>query len=523
VSKISKSVALILLLALWAGVLSALTASLQTNAQLGASSPARAADPPSIYLPYVSMQTPRNTPFGLESHSSFLTPSNLNYTKDLKVGTVRMGVRIKWHLLQPVEGGPIQWDLLKNVDQELRLLNAADIDAVVVFSDSPLWAVIKSTDDMGQCDFNGDGILEPCSIDENGDGYGDGKSYCGAVAVDKFDDFAAFVQQVVMRYSTPEYNVRIWELGNEPDVDPSYVPGDAVYGCWGDEVIDNYNGAHYGKMLKVVTPAIKAIDPGAQVWVGGLLLSSPLATAVSNRFLTGILAEGAAPYFDAVPYHWYAWYYQDTDVTRDLDLDFDKDWKALGGGSYGKAVFLNNILKSYGVTNKMLVLNEIALGCSNRVDSDLCTPLTDGFLQSQANFIPRAALRAMKAGVRQLDWFVLEENTWGYVGLLDITRTPKPVYYAYRNLIVQYDEGTFLGETLEYGTAVEAYAVQRKDGKRLHVVWNKTYSYSTISVPLARLIAIVGRDGEVVAKPAPVDGSYKISVGFSPVYLILTP
>ncbi len=97
------------------------------------------------------------------------------------------------------------------------------------------------------------------------------------------------------------------------------------------------------------------------------------------------------------------------------------------------------------------------------------------------------------------------------------------MYYAYRNLIVQYDEGTFLGETLEYGTAVEAYAVQRKDGKRLHVVWNKTYSYSTISVPLARLIAIVGRDGEVVAKPAPVDGSYKISVGFSPVYLILTP
>mgnify|MGYP001069870328 CR=1 FL=1 len=519
--KISKGAAWILLVALWAGVLFALPANLQAGAQLGASSPALAAEDWPIYLPLISRLTPRNTPFGLETHSSFLNASTLSYTRDLEVGAVRMSLRISWRLLQPAEGGPIQWDLLKNVDQELRLLNAADIDAVLVITDSPLWAVQVIDDDKGVCDFGAG--PEPCSIDETDDGSGDGKSYCGAIAADKFDDFAWFISQLVNRYKTSEYNVKTWELGNEPDVDPSYVPGDAGYGCWGDDVVDNYNGAHYGRMLKVVTPAIKAADPQAQVWVGGLLLSSPDPLAVSNRFLTGILAEGAAPYFDAVPYHWYAWYYNKDDYQRDLDYDFDKLWMNLGGGSYGKAAFLKGRMDELGVS-KPLIMNEVALGCSDRYSTGLCSPLTNEFLQSQANFIPRAALRALKAGVRQVDWYVLEENSWGYVGLLDSNRNPKPVYYAYRNLIAQYDEGTFLGETLEYGSAVEAYAVQRKDGKRLHVVWSRSYfTVPTISVPQAQLIAIIGRDGEAIAKPALTGSAYTISVGFSPIYLILTP
>jgi hypothetical protein len=519
-TKHSKAVTLILLLALWTGILLGLPGSPHP----GADSRAQAANNWPIYLPLISNLAPRNTPFGLETHSSFTNTYVSSYTKDLKVGAVRMGVRISWRLLQPVEGGPIQWGLLANVDQELRILNAADVDAVLVITDSPLWAVIRDMDDLGKWDFNGDGILEPRSIDEDGDGNGDGKSYCGAIAQDKFDDFAEFMRQLVLRYSTPEYNVKIWELGNEPDVDPIYVPGDAVYGCWGDQNDGlGYNGAHYGKMLKVVTPAVKAADPGAQVWVGGLLLSTPDPLVVSNRFLTGILAEGAAPYFDAVPYHWYAWFYNTEDVKRDLDLDFDSAWKDWGGGSYGKAVFLKGLLSEYQVS-KPLVMNEVALGCTDRIVNDLCSPLKNEFLQSQANFTPRAALRALKAGVSQVDWFVLEENTWGYVGLLDVNRNPKPVYGAYRNLIAQYNNGTFNGEYLGYGPGVEAYEVLRRDGRRLHVVWSRSYyTVPTITVPQAQLVEIVGRDGEAITSPAPTGGVYTISVGFSPIYLILTP
>lgn len=525
-SKIQKLMGAIMLLALWAGILSGFPARLQAGDELIGSqnSTALAQEPLTelIYLPILMRADPRVTPFGVETHSPLTTTSTYNRTNDLEVGAVRMSLRIKWRELQPVQGGPILWYLLENVERELRILNAADIDAVLVITDSPLWAVVTSPDDKGICDFDGDGIKEaPCSIDENGDGYGDGKSYCGAIARDKFDDFAAFMRQLVLRYKTPEYNVKIWELGNEPDVDPNYVPGDSIYGCWGDDQVDHYNGKYYGEMLQTVTPVIKAADPSAQVWIGGLLLAEP--NTLSSYFFRGILVQGASSYFDAVPYHWYAWFDPKRD---DHDLGWYASWEALGGGAYGKATYLKSFLP-VGVS-KQVIMDEVALGCDVRWAPGHCE-LVDGkvvlsqeFLQAQADFLPRAAMRALKGSVRQVHWFMLEENSWGYVGLLDMSRNPKPVYYAYQNLIRQYDEGTFAGEVY-YRSDVEAYAVQRKDGLRLHVVWMRIDSTTTILVPQSELIAIYNRDGEVINKPAPSGGNYPINVGFSPIYLILTP
>ena len=41
---------------------------------------------------------------------------------------------------------------------------------------------------------------------------------CGAIKDTAIPKFASFVKEVVKRYSAPPYNVRHWEIWNDPDI-----------------------------------------------------------------------------------------------------------------------------------------------------------------------------------------------------------------------------------------------------------------------------------------------------------------
>ena len=185
-----------------------------------------------------------------------------------------MGNRISWRELQPNPGDEINWSLLASFEEELGNLRAAGITPVVIIQDSPHWAVIPKVRQDGK----------PTS--------------CGPIAEAYFDEFADFVRQLAERYKSPEFNIHNWEIGNEPDIDPNGVVVDSIFGCWGDFADDLYGGEHYGEMLKHITPVIKAADPSAKVWIGGLLLDSPNSIpAYGSRpelFFKGILESGAA-------------------------------------------------------------------------------------------------------------------------------------------------------------------------------------------------------------------------------------
>ena len=83
------------------------------------------------------------------------------------------------------------------------------------------------------------------------------------------DDFASFMRQVAARYSPSEFNVHDWEIGNEPDIDADFVGLNNGFGCWGDTKDPYYGGRQYGLMLQFVTPAIRAVDPKAVIWLEG--------------------------------------------------------------------------------------------------------------------------------------------------------------------------------------------------------------------------------------------------------------
>jgi hypothetical protein len=452
-----------------------------------------------LYLPLVASKPSWMSPFGVEP-IGLLLESSLNYTRTLELdaGWVRLGTHVQWLDLQPDEGGPIQWSVLADFEQELRDLKKAGIRPVVTITDSPRWATIIP-------------------------------SSCAAVRADKFPAFADFMRQLVERYKADEYNVHDWELGNEPDVDPNLIATDSGFGCWGDIDDPYYGGQHYGEMLKVVGAAIKQADPDARVWIGGLLLDRPDTTPNPNcslvgkcrpeLFLEGILLSGAAPHFDVVAYHGYSMYINQK-VDHDNAISFSS-WYGWGGTFIGKARFLRQTLQAYGVT-KSLYLNEAGLMCPDAVYSPYCIPPNGpnpDFFQMQADFLSRGFVRALAENISGLAWYTLEGPGWRYTGLLN-NGAPNPAFVAYQQLIYQLKDSRYAG-MVDYGAQIEAYAFETRL-KRVHVVWAKSDQTINLVVPGDKFVAAYDRDGNLIT-PLPVGPDYQLPVGFSPVYINFSP
>jgi hypothetical protein len=391
---------------------------------------------------------------------------------------------------------------LAGFENELRSLQAAYITPIVVVNDYPAWATTERSPGV--------------------------PSYCGPMRDDKFVAFANFASQLATRYKTREFNVHIWELGNEPDVDGSVynLPIDSQYGCWGTWSDPYYGGQTYGEMLKIVTPAIKAADPLSQVWVGGLLLNSPMTDEPGEGrpelFLQGILEAGIGTdysYFDVVPYHVYA-FYNGQDIDYD-NGDANSPWygDTWGGAIKGKARFLKEQMDAYGV-QKPLFVNEVGFGCPE--SSSICNPPEAAFFQMQASHLVRVQVRGVSEGVLGFIWYSLNDPGWRFSGLLDSVGAPRPSYLAYQQLVHQLINSDYLAPVDDYGTGIEAYAF-RREAQDVHVVWTKLdVPGLSILVPAGNFVEARSRDGAVIP-PVLVGGNYQVPVGFSPIYVIRKP
>ncbi len=148
---------------------------------------------------------------------------------------------ISWSAVEPEEGLR-NWGALADLEREMVAVNQRGSKLILVITSTPNWAqAVQGTS-------------------------------CGPVAREKLLAFSQFLYELVLRYSAPPYSVKYWELGNEPDIDPSLVTPDSIYGCWGDKGDPYYGGGYYARMLEQVYPQIKSADPESQVLVGGLLM-----------------------------------------------------------------------------------------------------------------------------------------------------------------------------------------------------------------------------------------------------------
>jgi hypothetical protein len=407
----------------------------------------------SVYLPVIMRF--QSIPFGVETRNGWMANTTVNsYAKQLGARWVRLN-ELRWRLIQPTHDGAYDVTALAMFERDLQAARAAGLTPMVTVFDSPSWATINRP-------------------------Y---QTSCGAIRADRFGDFAAFMGWLAARYKD---SVQYWEIGNEPDFDPTRVAINQIYGCWGDIADPYYGGEQYGNMLKVVAPAIKRSNPNAQVVVGGLALDV-LNTTNPNlghpeKFFEGILRAGAAPSFDIVAYHSYPGY-----TNQPLDYDYDRDphstWAPLGGYTVGKATFLRSVMAKYGV-DKPLMLNETALICPPP-PYGLCAGVGPTFYQAQSTYMIRMMTRAWSIGVQQVMWYTLHGPGWFDSGLLDGQQQPRPVYFAYQQLIkmVSSSEPPVLIHDYDRAdVSVEAY--RYKNGMQLvDVVWAKDLSTYYVQVP----------------------------------------
>ena len=262
----------------------ALPAPLEATAASQAESISVPTDEPSPTLPPTETPTPTATPLPTEIASpvppAYPIPGieihNLSGV-DLSAQAGAFWIRrnaLNWVVVEPTEGER-NWGGLASLEKEMIAISEQGMELILIIHYVPSWAQAEL-------------------------GYA-----CGPVKAEKLGAFGAFMGDLVARYSQPPYNVRYYEMGNEPDVPLGVVPGGSQYGCWADMEDPTLNGGVYAEMLQAVYPQVKAANSDAQLLIGGLLMDcdpldppqmadGTIKNCDSSRFLEYILQSGGA-------------------------------------------------------------------------------------------------------------------------------------------------------------------------------------------------------------------------------------
>lgn len=407
---------------------------------------ALAGDGTALYLPVVLGQNPLQSIFGTDM-GAMTDARGLDDLEQNGTSWLRR-VDLQWREIEPGQGAR-DWSVLSELEQELINATNAGMSVVLVIRSTPDWAQKISG------------------------------SICGPVKSSKFGAFASFMHDLVARYSKPPYNVQYYEIWNEPDAPNKQ--GDDLWGCWGDPGDFYFGGEHYGNMLEVVHPQIKAANPHAQVVLGGQLLDCDPTDTVylgcsvnpygdkPGRFFEGILKAGAGNAFDGVSFHAYDFY--GGDLGKYANLTFGSAYNSTGPVTAAKAQYIKEKLADYGVTGKFLMNTESGVLCDSNCDAT--------FETTKAYYVPQAFAMAIAEGLRANFWYSL--YGWRNSGLFYSNGSPRPAYDAYVFARQELGGAQYVQDITGYN-GVMGYELDRKD-KIIWVIWSLDGNSHSITLP----------------------------------------
>ncbi|MFV9505023.1 MAG: hypothetical protein AB4911_10720 [Oscillochloridaceae bacterium umkhey_bin13] len=441
------------------------------------------------YLPIVRLAGQPSI-FGVETTLGQLSNAVVRQrAAELGIAWVRIN-GVAWHVVQPNEGVAPDWtvDTIVRLERDLEAAAALGIEPTVIIRGAPEWAAIIPT------------------------------ARCSAIRDDRLAAYAVFLEELAARYRD---RVTYWELGNEPDVDPTLINGNWPFGCLGNIADPYYGGGRYGEMLQVASAALRRGNPQAKIVFGGLLLDRPETTdpllGNPERFLEGALIAGAANALDVVAFHSYPSY--SSSRFEDQDFMAISPWTPRGGFTVGKINFVREVMSRYGVS-KPVWINEMGL-ISCDTTNPLCTVPLAEFEQVQAEHVVRVMSRAAANGVQMLAWYTLNNSGWRNSSLLGANQTPKPVYFSYQHMIRTVSPYLSV-RTVDYGPNIEAYRFDQGN-QVVDVLWSRTATPTKVRVPLNRnpQTSTLNGTGSV---PGRTDGfDAIITVGFTPIYITRLP
>ena len=320
--------------------------------------PALVAAPPAA----VPAQPPS---FGLNSHlaTRYPDPSTMDVPAALvsELGVSWVREDFHWHRVQPRPDG---WDWTFS-DAAMRALLSREISVLGVLGPSVGWAT----------PFSGDTPNDVSYYPPNPDA------------------FVEYVRGVVTRYRR---YVHHWEIWNEPDHAIFWRPAP--------------DAAAYADMLIRAAQTIRAIDPDAQILIGGV---NPFDTT----FLRSVAEYGAWDSFDIIAIHPYVDPYSPED-----------------GNLAAAADGVRALAQQYG--QKPIWVTELGWA-SGPGDRDAVGRSDE---QEQASFLVRAMLALWESGVERVFWYSFKDDPGNPYGLIRVGsgRTDyaprKPAFEALRTL-----------------------------------------------------------------------------------------
>jgi hypothetical protein len=419
---------------------------------------------------------------GVEMHH-ISVEGGLSQVKEMGAHWIRRNALL-WSEVEP-QLGARNWEAVAGLETELRNAAEQGLETILIVRSTPAWAQKNP------------GVS------------------CGPVSQGMLPAFAIFMQDLVERYSAAPYNVKYYELGNEPDIDPSLVKPDNIFGCWGDLNAPYYGGQYYADMLKAVYPQVKAANPDAQVVIGGLLLdcdptnppespagSGQYADCTPARFLEGILENGGGDFFDVVSFHAYDYYIGS--LGRYGNLGWHSKSNTTGPVLIEKTGYLRNLLAAHGYPDKGLINSESAVLCSG--EEAKCVEET--FEESKSIYVAQAYASARAEGLLANIWYSI--RGWRFSGLVNQQGEPLPAAAAMKFSASQLNQAVFEAQLSQF-PGLMGYAYQR-DGARLWILWalEADQTIDLGSVP-AQMYDIYGNE---------IPTSQQITVGVEPVYIL---
>lgn len=368
--------------------------------------------------------------------------------KELGAAWIRYNGLI-WGEVEPNQGDR-KWESQTNLETRLKEASAAGLKTILIIRGVPKWAR----------------QVESAS--------------CGPIKTDALAYYALFLRDTVKRYSSSPFNLKYWELWNEPDVATEAVANipDSPFGCWGNPKDDYFGGREYAEHLKVAYPLIKSADPKAQVLVGGLLLDcdprmpKPDKDCKPAKYFEGILKNDGGKFFDGVSFHAYDFFYGKTGHYG--NANWFSAWNVTGPVLVAKTRFIKELLAQYGVKGKYLINTETGLLCYQ------CQTVPVEFEITKANYVPQTYAMASAEGLSANVWYSL--SGWQDSGLVN-KNGPTLAHKAYLVWNAQTKNAQFVREVIS-NNGIKAYEYKRGE-KRLWVVWSLDGSSKPIKLPSA--------------------------------------
>lgn len=419
--------------------------------------------------------------FGVSTRGELANPAVRSLVQQTGVTFLRTSV--SWAGVQP-SPEVYNWAAF---DGEIRNVVAAGGTPVVLVAENPAWAA---------------------------------STRCGPVDRVDISVFANFVYALAARYNgTTQANgtllprIDYFEFYNEPD--NQQMSEQWIGGCFGQ------HGAAYAQMLAAAWSAAHLANPQVKILFGPIAgeyvtyNDAPLFNFDLNGddFVDDVLSymqeHPTSLYFDAFNFHYFP--------------AFHSRWDVYGNGVIGKTEYYRMRMLLKGITRPV-----ICTETGRRSDPGQVIDGQPGSDEEQSRYVVRLFVQGLAANLQGLVWFSLSDINDGSLtawGLLDSNRQPKPSYDAFRVLISQLGEATYLQPLAALPEGGEGYVFALPGGGRRSVVWSRDALSKLFAFPVTWLHTTdkwgqerVYRDGQPGDEDGVANGALLIRVGGSPVY-----